>query len=94
MFHREQHLAHVIEFALAVSIRIKDTVVYYPKLLALGIEVYAWYHSDTLDNTLFVATLLGRRHLDARTEALDKYGVIEDEISLGIELQQRLNLLE
>src|SRR5215204_2167559 len=29
MFHREQHLAHVIEFALAVSIRIKDTVVYY-----------------------------------------------------------------
>src|SRR4051812_7533441 len=83
----------MIELALSVGLRVEDSVVHNPETLRFRVHVDAGDHPHATDHALLVATPLLAHHLDLRPEALLEHGVVEDQVRLRIDLQQRLSLL-
>ena len=81
--HRN-HLPHMVQLALAISVRIEDAVVNHPELLSAGVDVHAGDQPYASDDTLLVATPLPTHHFDVRSEAMIEYSVIKDQVCLII----------
>jgi hypothetical protein len=85
-----QHLLYMIQFALAVSIRVKDAIVNHPELLAMRVDVHTRDQADTSDHTLFIAAPLPTHHLDVGSKAVVQHRIIENQIRSWIKCQCRL----
>src|ERR1043165_2117865 len=90
--HRE-HLLYMIQLALAVAVRVEDTVVNHPKLLRLRIDIHACNQSYASDHAVLVAAPLTAYHLNVGSEAMVQHRIIEDPVGVGVKCQLRLHLL-
>jgi hypothetical protein len=93
MLQAPQHLFDMVEFALAIALRVEDAVVDHPEPPGLGGDVHARDQPDAPDDLLLIAAPLAPDRLDVGTETLVQHGVVEDQVRLRIELDERLYLL-
>jgi hypothetical protein len=93
MLGAPEHFLDVVELALAVGVRVEDTVIHNPEALRFGVHVDAGDHPYTKNHSLRVAAPLLTHSLDLRAEALVEHCVVEDQVRLGNEPQHWPNLL-
>jgi len=75
----EQHVFHMVLLALAISVRIIDTVIDDPELIDRWIDVYTCHHANPFDHLMGIASVLASDQLDAFDEVLVEHGVIKHE---------------
>ena len=78
-----EHLAHMVELALAVPLGVVQTVVDDPVLPVVGVDVQAVDHPDALDQAMSVATVLQPHQIDMMGMILVDDGVIENQTTTG-----------
>src|SRR3954451_7805150 len=78
-----EHLAYVIELAFAVTVRVIEAVVNYPKLVAFWVDVDARHHADALDDRFSVAAILRPHQFDGKRVVLVQHRGIKDHIAAG-----------
>lgn len=59
-----KHVVHVIQFGLAIAIRVVNTIVDHPELVDWWIDVDTRHHTDTFDHPVGIATRLSSYQFD------------------------------
>lgn len=78
-----KHLAHMVKLAFSVPLGVVQAVVDDPVLAAIGIDIQAIDHSNSLDQSMGVSTVLQAHQIDMMRMILVDNGVIEDQAAIG-----------
>src|SRR5207249_4637251 len=70
MLAHVQHLTHMVQLALTITVWIEDAIVNYPELLTTRVDIHARHDTDASDHTFLVAAPLATRHLNMRSKAV------------------------
>jgi len=79
---RRQHLADMVEFGLAITIRIEQAIVHNPILTIIGIDIKTIDYPNAFYHTMRITAILSAHHFDAARVIFIKNRVIENKISI------------
>lgn len=75
----DQHVVHMVQLALTVSIGVVQAVVHDPVLPAVRIDVQTVHHAGALDQAMCIATVLASHQLDIVRVVLVQNRIVKDD---------------
>ena len=76
-----QHLPDMIQFALAIPLRVVNPVVNDPELIRFRVDVDTRHHSNPLDNAMSISTVLPSHQFDLEGGIVIQHGVVKGDVS-------------
>jgi hypothetical protein len=77
-----QHVMHMIQLGLAISLRIIDAIVNDPELIRSGIDIHTSYHAHSFDNPMRISTPLPPHQIHLEREILVHDRVIKHQVPI------------
>ncbi len=83
----QQHVAHMVQFAFAIALRIIDAVVNDPELVKDRINVHAAHRPNAFDHAMRVTALVLSHQFKLRRGVLVQHRIIKHQIRVGRHLK-------
>ncbi len=71
-----QHLAHMVEFSLAILIRVINAIVNQPALIQFWVDIHAGDHPNPFDEGMGITTVLSSDQLDLERAVVIQHRIV------------------